>query len=243
MGAQHLENDLPQGAPVSGEPVMPIDDASVAAPAKTALALARPISHTDQEILAQGGILPATASILPAGKKDNVVNSLKSADWKGSANLLVNAIRKRDGFKMNHDEVTAFLHGKDLQGWPESYRNWIGDELMTALQQDMPKSAFEDLTAVEGDSAAPAAMRDYSIQHIAQLVSSGTIGREGVEFIWGTLAKNDAQTLSTALISLHRLSEQVPAQVTAAQVRTAGERLREDPDERTRITAQSILKK
>ena len=136
-----------------------------------------------------------------------------------------------------------FLRGKDLLGWPESNRNWIGDELMTALRQDMPDKAFESLKSIEADSTAPAAMRDYSVQHISHLVTSGVIDKEGADYIWRTLEKNDPQTLSTALISLHRLSEQVPDLVSAQDVQAAAERLKESPDERTRITAESILKK
>lgn len=136
-----------------------------------------------------------------------------------------------------------FLRGKDLLGWPESYRNWIGDELMTALRQDMPETAFADLKTIAVDSNAPAAMRDYSVQHISHLMTSGVIGKDGADYIWQTLEKNDPQTLSTALISLHRLSEQVPDLVSAKDVQAAAERLKESQDERTRITAGSILKK
>lgn len=130
----------------------------------------------------------------------------------------------------------------DLLGWPESYRNWIGDELMTALRQDMPDIVFESLKSIEADTTAPAAMRDYSVQHISHLVTSGVIGKEGAESIWRILEMNDPQTLSTALISPHRLSEQVPDLVSAKKVQAAAERLKASPDERTRITAGSILK-
>ena len=86
-------------------------------------------------------------------------------------------------------------------------------------------------------------MRDYSVQHLSHLVTGGVIGKEGANHIWATLAKNHPQTLSTALISLHRLSEQVPDSVPASDVRAAAERLKDHPDERTRITSGSILGK
>lgn len=46
-----------------------------------------------------------------------------------------------------------------------------------------------------------------------------------------------------SVIRLHRLIEQVPELVVAKQVQAAVERLMESPDERTRITVKSILRK
>ena len=112
---------------------------------------------------------------------------------------------------------------------------------MTALRQDMPETAFGDLKSIVDNPEAPEAMRDYSIQHITHLVTSGTIGQDGADYIWQALKKNDVQTSSTALMSLHRLSEQVPNLVSADKVRAAAERLKNTSDERTRITAESIL--
>jgi hypothetical protein len=228
-------------------PVLAVDDEmSFEEPVEKAAVTSKVMHNlrTDDEILAMGGVVPVTGK--PAADAGNPVSgprSIKSEDWKGAANLLVNALRAGDRFEIDHDQLMDFLRGKDLLGWPESYRNWIGDELMTALRQDMPKSAFEDLKSIVADSTAPAAMRDYSVQHISHLVTGGVIGKEGAEYIWQTLEKNDPQTLSTALISLHRLSEQVPDLVHAQVVQAAAERLKESPDERTRITAESILKK
>jgi hypothetical protein len=199
---------------------------------------------TDDEILVMGGVLPVpgkTSSM--TGVQTGKTRSIKAEEWNGAPNLLVNALRSGDRFEINHNELMDFLRGKDLLGWPEGYRNWIGDELMTALRQDMPQTAFEDLKSIVDNPAAPAAMRDYSVQHISHLMTSGVIGKEGADYIWETLGKNDAQTLSTALISLHRLSEQVPGLVSAKEVMVAAERLKENPDGRTRLTAESILKK
>lgn len=202
-----------------------------------------PLQISDDDILTRGGVLPAIPIPSAAGDKGKGPRSIKAAEWKGASNLLVNALRSGDRFEVNHDQLMEFLRGKDLLGWPEGSRNWIGDELMTALRQDMPQSAFEDLKSIAEDSNAPAAMRDYSVQHISHLMTNGTIGPEGADYIWQTLKKNDPQTLSTALISLHRLSELVPDLVAAKQVQAAAERLKESPDERTRITVESILKK
>lgn len=196
----------------------------------------------DDDILAMGGVLPVPTKSATEDSKINQLKSIKSEDWKGEANLLVNALRAGEGFEVNHDELLAFISGKDLLGWPVGQRNWIGDELMTALRQDMPQSAFGDLKSIAENPAAPAAMRDYSVQHITHLMTSGVIGKEGADFIWQTVEKNEPQTLSTALISLQRLSEQVPDLVSTKQVQAAAESLKESPDERTRITAESILK-
>ena len=46
-----------------------------------------------------------------------------------------------------------------------------------------------------------------------------------------------------SVIRLHRLIEQVPELVVAKQVQSPVERLMESPDERTRITVKSILRK
>ncbi len=240
-----LENEPPPVPRALELPARPLEEKSVEARINEAAVSASStrLSLLDDDILIRGGVLPAAAKTASAGDKATGPRSIKSEDWKGAANLLVNALRGGDRFEVNRDQLMDFLRGKDLLGWPESARNWIGDELMTALRQDMPKSAFEDLKSIAADSTAPAALRDYSIQHISHLVTSGVIGPEGVDYIWQTLEENDPQTLGTALISLHRLSEQVPELASAKQVQAAAERLKESPDERTRITAASILKR
>lgn len=225
-------------------PIAPVNEKSLEAPAKAVLASggARKIL-SDDDILIAGGVVIVTAKPASDDAKITQLKSIKSDDWKGEANLLVNALRAGEGFEVNHDELLAFISGKDLLGWPEGQRNWIGDELMTALRQDMPQSAFGDLKSIAENTTAPAAMRDYSVQHISHLVTSGVIGKEGADFVWQILEKNDPQTLSTALISLQRLSEQVPDLVSTKQVQAAAKHLKESLDERTRITAESILKK
>lgn len=232
-----------QEAPPLSLPLILVDEDSLGESAIAAIASPSPRKIlSNDDILAMGGVVPVTAKPAANNDKTTRLKSMKSEDWKGEANLLVNALRAGEGFEVNHDQLLAFISGKDLLGWPEGLRNWIGDELMTALRQDMPKTAFADLKSIVENTAAPAAMRDYSVQHISHLMTSGVIGQEGADFIWQTLEKNDPQTLSTALISLHRLSEQVPDLVAAKQVQATAERLKESPDERTRITAESILK-
>lgn len=242
-GTPDSEIDLAQAPRSLAVFVLSVDEKSAQASPDELVATARRKVLSDDDILIRGGVLPAAPKTASAGDVASGPRSIKSGDWQEAANLLVNALRAGDRFEVDHGQLMDFLRGKDLLGWPEGTRNWIGDELMTALRQDMPQSAFEDLKSIEADSSAPAAMRDYSVQHISHLVTSGTIGQEGADFIWQTLGKNDPQTLSTALISLHRLSEQVPELVAAEKVKKAAERLRESPDERTRMTAQSILKK
>lgn len=238
-----MTSDLPEEPQSLDLPVLPIEENSLGATADVVTISSTPRrSLTDDDILAMGGVVPVAAKPAANNDKTTRLRSMKSEDWKGEANLLVNALRAGEGFEVNHDQLLAFISGKDLLGWPEGLRNWIGDELMTALRQDMPKTAFGDLKFIVENTAAPAAMRDYSVQHISHLMTSGVIGQEGADFIWQTLEKNDSQTLSTALISLHRLSEQVPDLVAAKEVQATAERLKESPDERTRITAESILK-
>ena len=224
-------------------PVLPVAGDSLGVPINAAAVFPGPRKNfPDDEILAMGGVVPVAAMHAANDDKLTSLKSMKADDWKGEANLLVNALRAGEGFEVDHDQLMAFISGKDLLGWPEGLRNWIGDELMTALRQDMPKTAFGDLKSIVENTAAPAAMRDYSVQHISHLMTSGVVGQEGADFIWQTLEKNDSQTLSTALISLHRLSEQLPGLVSAKQVRAAAERHKESPDDRMRITAESILK-
>ncbi|MEI8109099.1 MAG: hypothetical protein WCI46_14895, partial [Verrucomicrobiota bacterium] len=103
--------------------------------------------------------------------------------------------------------------------------------------------AFADLRIIQENPAAPAAMRDYSVQHIGELVANGTIDQAGVDYIWQTLAQNDPATASTALVILHRLSEQKPALVPAARVAEAAQKLLASADQRSQITAKSILRK
>lgn len=235
------EVDSPQESCPLNLPVLPVHEMSLGKSVDQSVVTSA-VLRTDDDILAIGVVPVAANTVIKTRDSPVGPRSIKSEDWKGAANLLVNALRSGDHFEVNHDELMDFLCGKDLLGWPESNRNWIGDELMTALRQDMPDRAFESLKCIEADSTAPAAMRDYSVQHISHLVTGGVIGKEGAEYIWRTLEKNDPQTLSTALISLHRLSEQVPDLVSAQDVQDAAEGLKDSPDERTRISSESILK-
>lgn len=177
-----------------------------------------------------------------ADATDERQRSIQAAVWKGKANQLVSALRAGKGVDIDHAQVMEFLHGRDLQGWSPDNRNWIGDELMIVLVHDLPERAFADLKSVQENPAAPAAMRDYSVQHIGDLVINGTIDQGGVDYIWKTLAQNDPVTVSTALIMLHRLSEQKPELVPASRVAEAAQNLLASADERTQITAKSILR-
>lgn len=188
---------------------------------------------------------PVVAPVAAAAPSpvDNRPHSIHAADWKNKVNQLVSALRAGKGAEIDHALMMDFLQGKDLQGWSPDYRNWIGDELMIVLVKDLPERAFGDLKTIQENPAAPAAMRDYSVQHIGDLVGNGTINQAGVDYIWQTLAQNDPATASTALVILHRLSEQKPALVPAARVAEAAQKLLASADQRSQITAKSILRK
>lgn len=217
-------------------------------------------THTDSEILAKVGLLPAvvktepkrnsspplqqakpTVRAEPAHNLPQRRKSLKSGDWNGNANLLIKNIRNR-GFQFAHSEVMDFLQGKDLLGWSEDFRNWIGDELMTMLEEDESINVFADLKGILENLAAPSAMRDYSVQHISHLVKAGVIGQEGTDYIWQVFKQMDPVTASTALISLHRMSEQVPKLVSAEKVKQTAEKYLTSTDVRLSMTAKAIIK-
>ncbi|MES2996828.1 MAG: hypothetical protein V4733_08465 [Verrucomicrobiota bacterium] len=237
------EMDSPQEPRALNLPANPVDekslgmtsdDATVPASSKRAVV-------SDDDILTRGGVLPAAPKTASAGDKAQGPRSIKSEDWKGAANLLVNALRAGDRFEVNHDQLMDFLRGKDLLGWPESSRNWIGDEMMTMLRQDMPGRAYGDLKGVAEDAMAPAAMRDYAIQHISHLVNDGVAGAEAVEFIRQAYESGDVQVAGTALISLYRISQQKPALLDVKAVLEMAEKSKESTDERLKITATAIL--
>lgn len=168
-------------------------------------------------------------------------NSISAQDYRGP-NALVNAMRGDPQFKIDHDLAMAFLQGKETLGWLEANRNWLGDEIMILLCKGDPQQAFSDMKTVQENPDAPVVMRDYSVQHIAAIVGEQAIGREGADYIWQVLKANDPATLSTALVSLQRLSEDRPDLVTQAQVAQAAQSLLSHADLRTQITAKSILK-
>jgi hypothetical protein len=96
--------------------------------------------------------------------------------------------------------------------------------------------------AIQENQDAPAAMRDYSVQHISHLVTAGVIGSEGTDYIWKVLSQNDPVTAGTALISLQRISEQTPELVNAKDVAAAAGKLLDTKDARLLATARSIVK-
>ncbi len=199
----------------------------------------------DDEILLAGGIVGAsqpvvTAETVESGEKH--VSVVSSEEWGGNVNGLVNALRAGVGFEVTLETIGKFLRGEDLNGWTEDQRNWIGDEMMTILRQEMPETAYEIFKELLSDKTAPAAMRDYSIQHIAHLVAEGKVGIVGVTVIREALEANDPAYSSTALISLHRLSERLPSLISAEQVLDYARRYEESSDDRLRSTAEAILK-
>jgi hypothetical protein len=200
----------------------------------------------DDEILAKGRVAARPKEVSPQPpqvSKEKCLHSIQAGDWKNNANALVLALRAGQGFEIAQDQVMAFLNGKDLLGWPECYRNWIGDELMTALRQDTPQTAFRDLKSIQENREAPAAMRDYAVQHISHLVTAGVIGSEGTDYIWKVLSQNDPVTAGTALISLQRISEQMPELVSGRDVVAAAGKFLDTKDERLLATARSIAVK
>lgn len=204
-------------------------------------------SFGDTAILTKAGLIAPPTKLAKEKPKQRVADaaplvSLKSTDWKGNSDALVNALRARGGLSIDHIAIMNLLLGKELFGWQEIDRDWIGDELMTFLRHDEPERAFATLKSIQESPSAPPAMRDYSIQHISRLVIDKIIAREGSEYIWQTFRKNDAITTSTALISLHRVSEQTPNLVSPDAVIHEAMQLLSSGDERLQVTAQAIVK-
>jgi hypothetical protein len=85
-------------------------------------------------------------------------------------------------------------------------------------------------------------MRDYSIQHISHLIADGQAGQEGVALIRAALETNNPVLASTALISLHRLSEKTPQWITPDTFTQQAKTNQNSTDERLKATAQAILK-
>lgn len=204
----------------------------------------RVIAEDDAILLAGGVISHAAPATHPDQQTTRTkrLESLASKDWDGQGNLLVNELRAGNGFSVEWQQVEDFLLGKDLLGWPEGQRNWIGDELMTMLRQEQPSQAYELLARIQADANAPEAMRDYSIQHISHLIGNGQAGQEGVEIIRQAYQSGDPVLASTALISLHRLSEKAPDLISPQSVKSYAEKSKQSTDIRLKQSALAILK-
>lgn len=221
--------------PPANVKALPVDDAG-ALPA-------RAIS-SDDAILAAGGLgeVKAKAPEVSEELRKKRLKSIVAKDWGESANLLVNELRAGRGFEVPLENVEAFLRGKDLFGWPEGQRNWIGDEMMTMLRQEVPQKAYELFSNIQADGTAPEAMRDYSIQQISHLIADGQVGQEGADLIRAAYESGNNVLASTALISLHRLSEKTSEFVKAEDVKRYAQDSVNSTDERLKATAQAILK-
>jgi hypothetical protein len=198
----------------------------------------------DDAILAAGGVIEAKPKLAAeeAASRGNRLKSILAKDWGGQGNLLVNELRAGKGFEVSLDQVEDFLRGKDLYGWPEGQRNWIGDEMMTMLRQEVPAKAYEIFRDIQADANAPEAMRDYSIQHISHLIGDGQVGKEGVDLIRQAYESGNPVLASTALVSLHRLSEKLPALISPQDVKTYAEQSQNSSDLRLKQSALAILK-
>lgn len=202
----------------------------------------REISKEDS-ILMKGGVLEnQSASVAEDSKRVDRLKSIRAEDWEGKSNLLVNALRAGNGFEVKWENVEDFLKGKQSWGWPEGARKWIGDEMMSMLRQEMPQEAYHLFRDIVADADAPDAMRDYGIQHISHLVADQQQGGEAVEVIRKALLSGDPVVASTALMSLHRLSESAPQWVGKEEVKTIAKRYFKSSDNRLRMSADAILK-
>lgn len=224
-------------------PIPPVDVRELSVDDENADVPARAIS-SDDAILAAGGLgeVKAKAPEVSEELRKKRLKSIVAKDWGESANLLVNELRAGQGFEVPLENVEAFLRGKDLFGWPEGQRNWIGDEMMTMLRQEVPQKAYELFSNIQADGTAPEAMRDYSIQHISHLIADGQVGQEGADLIRAAYESGSTVLASTALISLHRLSEKSPEFVKADDVKRYAQDSVNSTDERLKATAQAILK-
>lgn len=198
----------------------------------------------DDAILAAGGVIEAKPKLAAdeAVSRGARLKSILAEDWDGQGNLLVNELRAGRGFEVGLDQVETFLRGKDLYGWPEGQRNWIGDEMMTMLRQEVPSKAYEIFRDIQADTNAPEAMRDYSIQHISHLIGDGQVGKEGVDLIRQAYESGNPVLASTALVSLHRLSEKLPELIRPQDVKTYAEQSQNSSDLRLKQSALAILK-
>lgn len=207
-----------------------------------------PHGKTTDDILTKGGVIAAgeagTAKGEDKGKGEGKVspNTLRIEDWGKSSNQLVQALRSGAISELPHAQLMDLLHGRELFGWPEALRNWIGDEMMTMLRQDLPGRAFADLRGVAENEGAPGAMRDYAIQHISHLVNDGVAGAEAVAVLRAAQASGDPAVSGTALVSLHRISQQRPELFPRAEVRALAEAAARNGDERAKISAAAILR-
>ncbi|MEM9445750.1 MAG: hypothetical protein AAGA18_10405 [Verrucomicrobiota bacterium] len=138
---------------------------------------------------------------------NNGFTTMKAEAWSHNAYEFVNHLRQAPDLKLKHDEIMDFLDGISHSGWDENYRNWIGDELMTALRVDTPETAYADLLRILDSDSSSEAMKDYSIQHIAHLINDNIVGAEAVGRLWHELNKGDAATAGTSLMALYRISE------------------------------------
>jgi hypothetical protein len=206
------------------------------------------ILSDDDAILAKGRVSFTADTTLQSTHAAEIaarlkhLESLTSKDWGGQPNLLVNEIRAARGFQIPLDQVEALLAGKELYGWTEGQRNWIGDELMIMLRQEVPKEAYRIFQQVLADTNAPDAMRDYSIQHISHMVAANQVGAEGVAAIRAALDSGDPIYASTALISLHRLSASQPQFISPEQVAAMAQLQVKSTDQRIQLTAKAIRK-
>lgn len=201
----------------------------------------------DDEILTAGGVLISPENQNKPGRLPPMPGknswSLQKQEGRSSADQLVQALRSGDGVALPFEDLIHLLHGRNSYGWEERNRNWIGDEMMTMLRQDMPERAFGELRAVVENDAAPAAMRDYAIQHISHLVNDGMNGADAVAVIRRAYESGDPEVAGTALISLYRISQQQPALMSFSEVRQLAEKAAESAmDDRTKMTAEAILK-
>lgn len=210
---------------------------------ETEAKLKRALSN-DDVILITGGVIGDTTAhdSKEIISRETRLESITAKDWQGQANLLINEIRAALGFQVPLDQIEVLLSGKDLYGWPEGQRNWIGDEMMTMLRQEVPQEAYRIFQQVIADTNAPNAMRDYSIQHISHMVIANQIGAEGVAVIRAALDSGDPIYASTALISLHRLSEETPQWISSTEVQAAAKNYQDSTDQRLQATAKAILK-
>lgn len=236
---EEITNMKPLALPPGSLPMLEKEPEDIEGPERNQRMIAE-----DDAILAAGGVIEAKPKLAAedAVSRGARLKSILAKDWDGQGNLLVNELRAGKGFEVGLDQVETFLRGKDLYGWPEGQRNWIGDEMMTMLRQEVPAKAYEIFRDIQADANAPEAMRDYSIQHISHLIGDGHVGKDGVDLIRQAYESGNPVLASTALVSLHRLSEKLPEFIRPQDVKTYAEQSQNSSDLRLQQSALAILK-
>ena len=158
------------------------------------------------------GVMFASGKVASEATDTTVPASLEALFSPESGYLAKCNLAHDLGTSLQDDEVSALLRfisssPKELS-MTRGHFNSVGDKVINALQRQntIPPALVDSLITMFNDKTGDFTWRDYCVQHLGQLYSSGASEgkREQVRTVWEAALKPESRMAGTVVLALRR---------------------------------------